>query len=122
MQERAPEFTDKEKEGIAAAARDVARGGEELLWQVIRAKVQLMTLAIRNYSNGVVIDGVFYTSKQVLHEVDIMAELTKQAGMILQFEGRDSMSELDRDSQAAGWGSVFDPDSQISKTLRSHGL
>lgn len=122
MAERDSSFTDEERENIAQSAREVARGGEELLWQVIRAKVQLMALAIRNHSNGVVIDGVFYTSAQLMHEVDVMAELTKQAGMILQFEGRDTMSELDRDAQAAGWGSVFDPDSQISKTLRGHGL
>lgn len=120
MLEREITFTQEEKVGIAEAAREVARQGEDTLWVVIHAKYQLLKLAIsvgESEYDGINIEGVVYTSQDLRHEFDVMDEVTNQARLILQFEGRDSMSELDRRAQEAGWGSVYDPESRIYKVI-----
>lgn len=89
-------FSDIEKEGIAQAARDVARGGEEVLWQVTRAKVKLMKLAVAGYFKGATVDRVFYTPEDLMHEVELISEVTQQADFLLRFEGRDYESEIER--------------------------
>ncbi len=43
--------------------------------------------------------------------------MVEQSKIILQIEGRDTMSELDKHTVAGGMGSVFDPDSEISKLI-----
>ncbi|QQG41652.1 MAG: hypothetical protein HYV90_05875 [Candidatus Woesebacteria bacterium] len=118
MQEKETQFSEEEKVGIAEAARNAARIGEDLIWEMVHAKVELMKLALRTLHEGVVINNVYYSNSQVVHEVDVIGEVIDQARIILQVEGRDSMSELDRHTQAAGWGSVFDPDSEISSRLK----
>ncbi len=120
MIEREVPFTDSEKEGIAEAAREVARQGEDTLWLVVHAKYKLLKLAISlgaSEYDSINIEGVAYTHQELRHEFDIMDEVTNQARLILQFEGRDSLSELDRRAQEAGWGSVYDPESRIYKTI-----
>lgn len=111
------EFTEKEKEGIAIASRDVAREGEDCIWSIIYARVDMMKHLLRAGSNGVIVDNVFYTSTQFRHEIDIVTEVIEQAKTILQFKGRDMMSELDRHAIEGGLGSVFDPESEISKRI-----
>ncbi len=118
MQEKQAQFSEEEKTGIAEAARSVARIGEDLVWEMVHAKVELMKLALKGTINGIVIDNVYYTPTQMKHEVDVIGEVIDQARIILQVEGRDSMTELDRHTQAAGWGSVFDPDSEINSRLK----
>lgn len=117
MTEREVSFGDQEKLDIAEMARVVAREGEEMVWLVTRAKIQLMGVAIRASAIGAEINGVYFSPEQIMHEVDVMEEITKQAKLILQFEGRDSLSELDRRAQEAGWGSVYDPESRIYKAM-----
>lgn len=117
MTEREIFFSDQEKLDIAEVAREVARQGEETLWLVTRAKIQLMGVVIRSAIAGAEINGVYFTPNQIRHEIDVMEEITKQAKIILQFEGRDSLSELDRRAQEAGWGSVYDPESRIYKAM-----
>lgn len=117
MAERLVMFSDGEKAEIATTARDVARVGEELVWDIICFKVKLMSAIFLSGQDGLTINDVYYTKNQLRHEVDIMEEVTNQASLILQLEGRDSMSELDRHTQKAGLGSVFDPESEISKRI-----
>ncbi len=112
-------FTDKETEGISAAARDVARLGEDCVWGLVYVRNEMMKSLLKAGSAGVQADGVFYTSNQFRHEIDIVTEVVEQARIILQVEGRDSMSELDRLSVESGLGSVFDPESEISKRINS---
>ena len=123
MKERYLEFNEQEKSEIAEVARALARLGEEAVWEVSRARVQLMGVAIKAI-NGIQVDGVYYSHSQIEHEVEVMNEVISQARLILQFEGRDTLSDLDRRAQEAGWGSVYDPDSKIYKVINtdSRGL
>lgn len=110
MPERQAEFSDYEKEQIAFYAREAARIGEDCIWSLVLAKAELCKIAISTAQN-----------KILAHEIGVVGEVIDQARIILQVEGRDSLSELDRHAQNAGLGSVFDPDSKISQDLRSHG-
>lgn len=85
---------------------------------MVFAKIELMKLALKGAINGVVVDNTYYTPTQIRHEVDIIEAVIDQARIILQVEGRDTMSELDRHTQAAGLGSVFDLDSEINSRLK----
>ncbi|KKQ91590.1 MAG: hypothetical protein UU16_C0040G0009 [Candidatus Woesebacteria bacterium GW2011_GWA2_40_7] len=118
MQERQVQFSEEEKTAIAETARDVARIGEDFVWEMVYAKVELMKLALKAVFNGIVIDNVYYTPTQIRHEVDVIGAVIDQARIILQVEGRDTMSELDRHTQEAGLGSVFDPGSEINSRLK----
>jgi len=123
MTEREVHFTENERLGIQEAARGVAAAGEECVWTNIHAKNKLMQFVIQSKAAGQPItfelDGqkLTLTSEEIRHEVDIMEEVIKQSQLLLQLEGRDTMSELDRAAQSVGWGSIYDPDSKIFKSL-----
>lgn len=110
-------FSEKEKADIAEVARASARLGEGFVDTLVNVNIRLWGLAIRG-GNGVVVDGVFYTPTQIRHEVDVVGEIIKQARLVLQFEGRDGMSELEKRLHEAGWGSLFDPESEASRRLK----
>jgi hypothetical protein len=117
MKERRPQFSEDEREAIADVARKVARVGESCVDTLVSAKIFLMKMTISAGTTGVLIDGRFISPTEMRHEVDVIGEVISQARIILQVEGRDTMSELDQHSQEAGWGSVFDHDSKISKIM-----
>ncbi len=66
------EFTDKEREGIAEASRNVARVGEDCVWTLIYARNKLMQSLLKSGVAGVVMDDVFYTATQFRHQIDII--------------------------------------------------
>jgi|GEM_PF-3636840 len=118
MTEREIQFSDKEKSDIAEVARAVARVGEDCVWSLVQA----MKVFVRGSVSGVVIDDVYYTPNQLRHEIDVVGEVINQSKQILQFEGRDTLSELSRHSEAAGLGSIFDPESEIRIRMKSYGF
>jgi hypothetical protein len=81
-----------------------------------------MKLLINGASSGLAIDNVYYTPNQIRHEIHVMGAVIDQSRQILQFEGRDSLSELSRHSEAAGLGSIFDPESEIRTRMKSRGF
>lgn len=111
------EFTEKEKLEIAKVAQGVASGGQELVWDTVRVKVKLMQIAVLGMKDGMIVDGVYFTPKQLLHEVNIVDEVLKQAEFLLQFSQGDMLSILDKRIEGLGVGSVFDPESEISKRI-----
>lgn len=60
---------------------------------------------------------LFPERNQILHEVDVISEVIRQARTIMQFQGTDDLSVLDRESVAGGLGSIFDPDSKMGKVM-----
>ncbi len=118
MPEREYPFTDREKAEIAEVALGVARVGEDFVWELVFENNRLMKLALANGDNGVVVGNVYYSPSQIIHKIELISEVVGQARIILQIQGRDLMSELDRRTQAGGMGSVFDPESEISSRLK----
>lgn len=117
MLERETNFSEEESIEIAELARQAARVGEKCVDSITLARLKLTKVVLKAGPAGVVIEGKKYSPTEMRHEIELMDEVVKQARLILQFEGRDTLSELDRRAQDAGWGSVYDPESEIGRRL-----
>ena len=111
-------FSDEENDGIAKASRRAASFGQDYIWILERTKVDLMKVALASISKDVIVGGVGYSHNQVIHEMDVLDEILRQSRMLLQIEGRDLMSDLNRHTENTFLGSVFDPESEITKRLK----
>jgi hypothetical protein len=114
MSEREIIFTEDEKEQIGLIARQAADFGEDFVYNLVNAKVKLFQLVLL-WQDGPELKALFPERGLMLHEIDVVDEVIRQARVIMQFEGKDDLSILDRHMQAAGLKSVFDPDSEIAK-------
>ena len=117
MKEREPVFSEDEKTQIGLAAREFARIGEDIIWDGVYARLEILKLALQ-WGNSPELKTLFPTREAIYHEADVVGEIVRQARVIMQLEGRDSLSILDREAEAAGMGSVFDPESKIGKVMK----
>jgi hypothetical protein len=62
---------------------------------------------------------LFPSVEDLEHEAHVVGEIVRQARAIMQIQGTSELSLLDKEAQEMGWGSIFDPDSEISKNLPS---
>ena len=115
--EREISFSDNEKVQIAFYAREAANFGEDFVWDLVLAKNKVMKLSLI-WQDSPSLKALFPEREDILHEVDVLEEVVRQARVIMQFEGKDDLSVLDREAQAAGLGSIFDPNSEIGKNMR----
>ena len=116
MSEREITFSPDEREQIDYIARQAANLGEDCVYDLVDTKFQFIQLALSRENNPE-LQVIFPKWEQMLHEIDIITEVIRQAMVVMQFEGKDDLSLLDRETQAAGIGSVFDPNSVIGKKL-----
>ncbi|MCX6703913.1 MAG: hypothetical protein NTZ07_00505 [Candidatus Woesebacteria bacterium] len=114
MSEREITFSQDEREQIGYIARQAANIGEDFVYDLVIAKLQFVQLAL-GWHNLPELRILFPEREQMLHEIDVVGEVIRQARVIMQLTGTDSLSMLDRETQAEGLGSVFDPDSKIGK-------
>jgi hypothetical protein len=117
------DFSDEEESYIHGAALALAKDGDEAVWNATSLCLKMKIAS--HASDGLPILFTFnnvaivMTPTELRRDADILREIVRRAKPILQFEGKDSLSQLDRDSIIAGWGSVHDPESRISKALGS---
>jgi len=116
MSEREITFSQDEKEQIGYVARQAASAGEDFVYDLVRTKLHLIQLAF-SWHDTLELKILYPELKHMVHEIDVMGEIVRQARAIMQFEGKDSLSLLDEQVKAAGLGSVFDPTSEISKKI-----
>jgi hypothetical protein len=114
MSEREITFSEDERQQIGDQALLAAGLGEDFVYKLVYAKLEIMKWTLY-WHDSPELQIMFPKREDILHEVDVLAEIVRQARAIMQFEGKDSLSILDEEVQAAGLGSVFDPDSQIGK-------
>jgi hypothetical protein len=117
MQENGQSFSDDEREQIGFAALHLANLGEDAVWNVVHARFQLMKLTLL-WGRSSELQALFPKRENILHEVEVVGEVIRQARTIMQLEGKDDLSILDREAQAGGLGSIFDPESKIGKEMR----
>lgn len=120
------EFSEDERKAIAVNSLKVAGVGEKAVNDVTDLKCKLRLAACKTGGHTFVIKtpvGEFQmTPKQIGREIEMVEEVERQSKIILQFEGRDTISELDRFYQAAGLGSLFDPESESFNRLFGHSV
>ena len=115
-----PKFTDNEREDIGKAAIEAAGLGESFVWRLGHLKIQIWKLIILGGEKGVELDGVRCTPDQLRHDIDIVDEITRQSEALLQFSGDHTLNRIEERIEGIGWGSVFDPDSEISQRLKDN--
>jgi hypothetical protein len=113
MSEREINFSEDERQEIGNQALQAAGLGEDFIYKLVYAKIEIM-----KWRDSPELQILFPERDQIFHEVDVLAEIIRQARIIMQFEGKDSISLLDKNAQAAGLGSIFDPDSKIGQDLK----
>jgi hypothetical protein len=118
MSEREITFSQYEKEQIGFHARQFAELGEDAVWELVLAKARLMKLQILFVKAHIKL--AVPGSEDLGHEINVIDEVVRQARIIMQFEGKDDLSVLDREAQVVGLGSIFDSDSEIGKRLSDH--
>lgn len=119
MSEREITFSQDEREQIGQQAIQTANLGENFVYELVSAKFEVMKLCF-SWPNSPKIRILFPKMEQILHESDVLSEIIRQARVIMQIRGIDSLSLLDKETWAAGMGSVFDPDSEIGKKLSDY--
>lgn len=124
MKEREPEFSEEEKDQIGKMAIALAQTGEDAIFDLVRMRIQFQYVAYISEKKGIALkvqigeeEEVSLTSEEAKHESDVMGEVIRQARVILQMEGKDDLSILDKHYRDAGLGSIFDPESEASKRL-----
>lgn len=119
MTEGQPKFTDNEKILIASVSLDLARLGENFIWAVVKDKIRLATASFITGSKPLIVEigdrKIEMAPDQVNHQISLMSEVIRQARAILQFQGKDELSIIDRRLRKAGQASVFDLDSEANK-------
>jgi hypothetical protein len=117
MSEREINFSEDERQEIGNQALQAAGLGEDFIYKLVYAKIEIMKWTFC-WRDSPELQILFPERDQIFHEVDVLAEIIRQARIIMQFEGKDSISLLDKNAQAAGLGSIFDPDSKIGQDLK----
>jgi len=114
MPERTPTFFDEERQQIEVVARQVAGLGEDCIFNLVHMKAKMMkaTLAWHESPN---LMARFPTRDLMIHEIDVMDEIIRLARVVIQFQGSGEKDLMDRQAMLVGLGSVFDPNSQITK-------
>jgi len=124
MVERKPEFSEYESTEMGRVAREIANMGEagdDVVWDLVRARLQLMQFAILWHKSDD-LKALFKDPESIHHEIDVVTGVIDQSRLLMQMAGTDQLSILDRRTQEAGMGSVFDPESEISKHFKEIGL
>ncbi len=112
-------FSDEERDEIGALAKDLASEGREAIDELTSLKISLCMVSLRAIDSPVAVSDRLALAQSLNHEVRIIDEVIRQAKVIRQIQGVDELSQLDRDAQEAGMGSVFDENSLIGQKFRS---
>ena len=116
MSEREITFSQKEKDQMGFYALQFAGFGEDDIWELVLAKAQMIKMTL-DWQDSPQLKALFPERERMLHEIDVLNEVIRQAKTTMQFEGKDDLSILNQKAQSVGLGSVFDPDSQIGKKM-----
>lgn len=120
MIEQEPEFSEEERGQIALCARSFAERGTDSIAALTGMKLRFCMSCLK------VIDSVPNDSARLdlttalLHEVQVIDEVLRQAKAITQLQGTDELSQLDRYAQEAGLGSIFDENSLIGAQAKKY--
>ena len=115
-----PQFSDAERDEIRISSRRIAQMGPEAIRDLLAAKWRLCVLAYNTVDSIPDIDQKMSLARALAHDVTVVDEVLRQARTIRQIEGVDELNELDRASQEAGMGSIFDESSEMYKKLKEH--
>jgi len=121
MSEMEPvQFSDDERGEIGIYAMMIAECGQLALDHLTRYKVRLCMEIYHKADSIKSIDDRLAFLTAFKHDVDVINEVIRQTRSIRQLMGVDELSQLDRDAQEAGQGSIFDENSPIGARLKKY--
>ena len=121
MSEREPvQFSDAERGEMGIYASMIAECGQPAIDHLIRYKSRLCVEAYNKVDTNKSIPDRLVVTLALKHDVDVINEVLRQANAIRQTLGEDEISQLDRDAQEAGMGSIFDENSPIGARLKKY--
>ena len=95
MSER-PKFTPEESEEIGKVAVDMANAGEDAINTASDIRIQLHKENIQYLEQNLYKPEALEVAKAMDHEIDVMNEIIRRARTIMQMEGTDSQSILEK--------------------------
>ena len=121
MSEREPiQFSDAERGEMGIYASMLAECGQAAIDHLTRYKVRLCMEAYHKVDTIKSIPDRLVVTLALKHDVDVINEVIRQARALRQTLGVDEISQLDRDAQEAGMGSIFDENSEIYARLKKY--
>lgn len=112
------EFTQEEREGIRDYAKKLATLGENSVNDFVNMRNSVCIIWIQSLASEHNPKQREMIQKTMDHQNLRFDSIVGQARMILQIEGRDSMSVLDEGFKRAGWGSMYDKNSKAYEHMR----
>ena len=112
------EFTPEERAGIRDYAKKLASLGEESVNEFVNTRNSTFIMWCQSLANEHDPKQREAIQKTMDHQNFRFDSIIGQARMILQIEGRDTMSLLDEDFKRAGWGSMYDKTSKAYEHMR----
>lgn len=112
------EFTPQEREGIKEYAKKLATLGEKSVNEFVNMRNSVYIMWSQSLASEHDPKQREVILKTMEHQNFRFDSIIGQARMILQIEGRDSMSILDEDFKRVGWGSMYDKTSKAYEHMR----
>lgn len=99
MAEKEAPFTSGESLTISSYAKEIARSGEEAIFELVRRKSKLSIAAINTLNSLPANEDTVILGKQLIQDVRLMDEVIRQARAIRQVMGLDEFANLTLDLQ-----------------------
>lgn len=112
------EFTPEEREGIKAYAKKLASLGESAVNEFVNTRNCVAIMWMQSYVSEPDEKRQLSIKKMMDHQNFRFDSIIGQARMILQIEGRDSMSILNDAFKRAGWGSMYEEGTKAHEHMK----